>query len=288
MARGRVHRAAIATWVSRFLLLGPIARAFRPGRKLDESPVLAGPQGCGKSTALRKLLPDSEPDWFADGLHLAAEPKTRAEALLGRVIIEASEMAGATRADLESLKAFLTRTDDGSVRLAYRRNPETMLRRCIIVGTTNADSSLPNDVTGNRRFVVIDVAAGPDGVEGLRSYLDTNRAQLWAEALAVHGAGSDPIRLPEGLGSAQAEANERHRRSDSVLEDAVAMLKPRTSARLKELMVAADVVAVNAPPDMRTEFRFASALRLNGWVREHTRMGARWSRVIAQTALDVP
>ena len=74
-------------------------------------------------------------------LHLASEPKARAEALLGRVLVECSEMAGSGRADLESLKAFLTRTDDGSVRLAYRRNPETMLRRCIIAGTTNSSES---------------------------------------------------------------------------------------------------------------------------------------------------
>ena len=196
------------TWAGRFLLLGPVARAFRPGRKLDESPVLAGPQGCGKSTALRKLLPPEHPEWFADGLHLASDPKTRAEALLGRVIVEASEMAGATRADLESLKAFLTRTDDGSVRLAYRRNPETMQRRCIIAGTTNSSESLPNDVTGNRRFVVVDVATGPDGVEGLRSYLDTNRAQL-----VGRGAGRARGRVrpdpPTGRARTRASGSER-------------------------------------------------------------------------------
>ena len=273
-----VERSPLTTWVSRFLLLGPVARAFQPGRKLDESPVLAGPQACGKSTALRMLLPEDQPDWFADGLHLAAEEKKRAEALLGRVIVEASEMAGSNRADLESLKAFLTRTDDGSVRLAYRRNPERMLRRCIIVGTTNSSESLPNDVTGNRRFVVVDVEAGPDGVDGLRRYLDTNRAQLWAEALAVHKDGSDPIRLPEELAPAQAEANERHRRSDTIIEDAVASLIPRTDARLQELMVAASVVSPNATPDRRTELRFAAALRLGGWTRFRTRKGPRWSK----------
>ena len=46
-------------------------------------------------------------------------------------------MAGSMRAELESLKSFLTRTDDGAVRLAYRRNRETTPRRCTIVGTAN-------------------------------------------------------------------------------------------------------------------------------------------------------
>ena len=106
----------LAQWAGRFVFLGPVARAYKPGTKLDEMPVLIGPQGCGKSTALRLALPPDRPEWFADGLHLAADPRSRAEALQGRVIVEAAEMAGSTRAELEGLKAFLSRTDDGAVR----------------------------------------------------------------------------------------------------------------------------------------------------------------------------
>ena len=84
---------------------------------------------------------------FSDGLNLAAHPKERAEALQGKVYVEASEMAGATRAELESLKAFVSRQNDGSVRLAYRRDPESTPRRCIIVGTSNNMNCLPNDPT---------------------------------------------------------------------------------------------------------------------------------------------
>lgn len=124
-------------WASRFIFLGCVCRTMTPGIKLDEMPVLIGPQGIGKSTALRLVLPPDMPDLFNDGLHLAADPRIRAEALQGRAIVEASEMAGSTRAEMESLKAFLSRTDDGGQRMAYRRNPEAMPRRCIIVGTSN-------------------------------------------------------------------------------------------------------------------------------------------------------
>ena len=68
-------------------------------------PVLIGEQGIGKSALLRELLPPQYPEWFSDGLHLADYPKVRAEALLGRVIVEVSEMAGSTRAELQSLKS---------------------------------------------------------------------------------------------------------------------------------------------------------------------------------------
>ena len=76
------------------------------GAKLDEMPVLTGPQGIGKSSALQLALPPEQPGLFADGLHLADYPQQRAEALQGRVIVEAAEMAGKDRAELESLKVF--------------------------------------------------------------------------------------------------------------------------------------------------------------------------------------
>ena len=92
----------------------------------------------GSQRFLRNILPDEyRNEWFGDGLHLAADRKTRVEALQGRVIVEAAEMAGSTRAELESLKAFLSAQDDGNVRLAYRHNPEPSPRMCIIVGTAN-------------------------------------------------------------------------------------------------------------------------------------------------------
>ena len=208
----------LTKWASVFVLLGAVWRTYEPGTKLDEMPVLNGEQGCGKSTALRLLLPPEHPEWFADGLHLASDPRTRVEALQGRVIVEASEMAGITRAELESLKTFLSRTDDGSTRLAWRRNPETMLRRCVFVGSTNNRNCPPNDPSGNRRFVVVNVRATERGAAGVRRYLGTNREQLWAEAHYLYRMGI-PAHLPENLKDLQSEANEEHRRRDDILED---------------------------------------------------------------------
>ena len=209
---------ALAAWASKFIFLGAVTRAFTPGAKLDEMPVLVGGQGIGKSTALKVALPDDKPDWFADGLHLAASAKDRAEALQGRVIVEASEMAGSNIAELESLKAFISRTDDGSIRLAFRHNPETLLRRCIIVGTTNDPQPLPNDSSGNRRFVPVILKGG--NPHKIREYLHDNRSQLWAEALAYYHDGQE-ARLPDNLKTAQATAAEKARRGDEILENAV-------------------------------------------------------------------
>ena len=211
------ERLPLAEWAGRFMVLGAIWRAYHPGLKLDEMPVLIGKGGLGKSTCARFLLPDDRDEWFSDGLNLAADSKVRAEALQGRVIAEVGEMQGATRADMESLKAFLSRTDDGAVRLAYRKDPELLLRRCVIVGTADRNEPLPND-QNLRRFVPVYLDDGrPDLI---REYLYRNRKQLWAEALQMYRQGVE-ARLPDHLKGLQAEATDQARSRDTVIEDAV-------------------------------------------------------------------
>ena len=144
----------LAQWGSVYILLGTIQRSYEPGVKLDEMLVIIGPPGIGKSTLLRHLLPPHLQALFSDGLDLAADAKERVEALQGRAIVEIGEMAGARRADLESLKTFLSRTDDGNVRLAYRHNPEPMPRMANLVGTADRSDPLPDD-DNVRRFVPV-------------------------------------------------------------------------------------------------------------------------------------
>ena len=91
---------ALVRWASLSIPLAAVWRTYRPGTKHDELVILAGPQGCGKSTALRSLLPPEPVTWFSDTLDLGGRTKERAEALQGRVIVEAAELAGVTRADI--------------------------------------------------------------------------------------------------------------------------------------------------------------------------------------------
>ena len=208
----------LVAWAARSILLVACLRTLRPGVKHDNVPVLIGPQGCGKSTALAHLLAKPDRDaWFTDALRLAAGEKSRVEALQGAVIVEAAEMSGATTADIESLKAFLSRTND-RVRLAYRRNPEANPRRCSIVGTANGSVVLPNDPTGNRRFVAIPIRAGDPA--RVREWLAQHRLQLWAEAWERARNGEKAWMQPH-LRAAQEALNETVRNSDPILEDAV-------------------------------------------------------------------
>ena len=115
-----VHEGPLTFWASRYPFVGALQRAYRPGCKIDEFPVLVSGQGAGKSAFVKALLPDE--DWFGDSLDLSASVKEQAESMAGRVIIEVSEMVGSGRLDIERMKAFLARSDDGQHRAAYARS----------------------------------------------------------------------------------------------------------------------------------------------------------------------
>ena len=116
---GEIHEDLLR-WASRSVLMGVVIRTDHPGEKHDEMVVLVGPQGIGKSTAWAWLLP-GEPQralWFSDGLSFHDDQKAKAEALQGMVLVEASEMTGSTKAEVETIKKFLSRTND-NIRLTY-------------------------------------------------------------------------------------------------------------------------------------------------------------------------
>ena len=262
----------LAAWVSRYLFLGAIQRTYEPGCKLDQIPVLIGPQNTGKSTVLRASLPPNDEaaglvDLFSDGLHLAALPKERAESLEGRVLVEVAEMSGATRADLESLKAFLTRTDDGDHRKAYARHAESSPRRCIIAATADNNRVLPNDPAGNRRFVAIEITKSTGAAE---AFMAAERDQLWAEAIQRYRKG-ERANLPRSYATIQAAANETQR-ADDVLEDRIAGMRYELNGKTPSEIAAE--LGFGAVKVLRADqMRIATALTQNGFEKRAERRG---------------
>lgn len=128
----------LSIWASTYLVLGPLQRTIQPGSKLDEFPVLIGEQNIGKSATLSSIVPPHIPGLFSDGFRWDARDKEQVEATLGAAIVEVAEMGGRGRAELENMKATISRQDDGFVRLPWRRNTEPLPRRFVFVGTTRA------------------------------------------------------------------------------------------------------------------------------------------------------
>lgn len=91
-------------------------------------------------------------------------------------------MGQLSKAEVESVKAFLTRTEE-RFRPAYGRNEIVYPRQCVFAGTTNRSEYL-KDETGNRRFWP--VTATKVDTSGLSAVRD----QLWAEARHRFDAGA--------------------------------------------------------------------------------------------------
>ena len=213
--------AELLRLASRLPIRAAIRRAFHPGWKFDIMVILKGSQGCGKSTFWKELLPDSE--FFSDDLNLAAPSKERIEQITGKVIVESAELRGMSKAEISSLKSFVSRTND-YYRRPWGRGSEDHPRLCVMVGSTNYDECLPNDPSGNRRFLVVPVEKkGPGNAAKTKAYLDTNREQIWAEALAIDKeVKGEDVYLPEPLEEKQAEENEKYRSSpNEIFEEAL-------------------------------------------------------------------
>ena len=252
----------LTRWASRYLCLGAVQRTYEPGCLLREIPILIGAQDSGKSQLLRNLLPPDQPDWFSDQLCVSEPSQKQVESILGRAIVELSELMGFRRADLESLKAFISRRDDGAIRLSYRRDPETALRRCILVGTSNDQECLPNDPSGNSRFVPIECPKSSH----VEPYLDERRDQLWAEAMALYLKGQR-ANLPRNMKDMQKEQAETHRRKDQVVEDAIEGIVADGPFTISEICAKADT----EQRDTRAVNRLCQGLRLLGWTKKRGR-----------------
>lgn len=136
--------------VSRKSFTAAVARAMVPGFKYDYMPILAGPQGLGKSTFLR-LMGKS---WYSDSL-TTFEGKDAMELIQGIWINEVGELTGMSKSESNAVKQFLSRTED-IYREAYGKRTMPYPRRCVFFGTTN-DTEFLRDRTGNRRFWPVDV-----------------------------------------------------------------------------------------------------------------------------------
>lgn len=182
-------------------LVSAVARVSEPGCKADHMLVLEGPQGLGKSTALRVLAGGP---WFADtGIILG--DKDSYQALRGVWLYELAELTSPRGRDVERVKAFLSSASD-RYRPSYGRVTKEFPRHTVFAGSTN-DGAYLSDPTGARRFWP--VACGTIDLAALRQ----DRAQLWAEAAERYRAGAswhlDTAELQATATEVQLERTER-------------------------------------------------------------------------------
>lgn len=193
--------------VTRKAFAAAVARIYKPGCKYDYVLVIVGDQGIGKSTTLAKM----GGDWFSDSMQTLTG-KEALEQIQGSWLIELGELAGLRRADVDAIKHFVSKRED-RFRVAYGKRVEHFPRRCVFFGTTNEEDFL-RDVTGNRRFWVVN-CKGARGRIDFQTYLTpATVAQLWAEAKERYAQG-EPLYLAEdGLEEEARIIQDKHLEKD--------------------------------------------------------------------------
>lgn len=252
----RYHRAVGAKF-----LIAAVRRVRHPGCKFDHMLVLEGAQGIGKSRACRALFGDA---WFSDAIPPDLTSKDAAMALLGVWCLEFAEIEHLIRAEVETIKAFLSRSVD-RYRPPYGKTYVERPRQGVLIGTTNADDYL-RDATGNRRIWPVRCrTADPD-------WIALNREQLWAEA-AAREAWGETIWLDDNEVQEQATTAQSERMAEDLWGDAIAeWLRSRVEVRMADVLTGA-VGMTKEKLDKRAEMRVGGILRGLGWKRGQGRRG---------------
>lgn len=170
--------------VARKVLAAAVARVYEPGVKWDHTLVLHGPEGFGKSMWIERMASVGLPERRT--YHYTLGPINSKDTLLGMHmswVVVADEGHSLRKSDNDSLKEFLTRTND-VFRMPYDRDTVVHPRQCVIWSTTNDDTFLRRQ-EGNRRFLMIRCLERFD-IDAMTTDLVD---QLWAEAVTMYKAG---------------------------------------------------------------------------------------------------
>jgi hypothetical protein len=247
--------------VSRCFMVGAVRRMRSPGHKFDTMPVLLGPQGWNKSTAVRTLFGD---EWFSDADLGDLGNKDAAMLLRGIWVQEFAEIDGLRRADVNTLKAFCSRAVD-RMRDPFDRVVSDVPRRCVFIGTANEEGYL-KDGTGNRRFWPLTLASEIEVTPIAR-----DRDQLWAEAARMESEGASDV-LPRELWAVAAERQAEQTSAD-----------PWVDLVAKHLRERADDDIDPKPADRAFTSELLEALGYGG--RQATKAAAQRLRVVMVNGL---
>ena len=211
---------------AKVLLIGLVERTYKPGSKHDEAPVLIGAQGGGKSTFCEELLPPEYLGWHRTLDNIQAEVQKRVERIDAAAIVEFAELR--VLGGYGEVKNFLSDRAD-SYRLPYARQPQTVKRRWVGIATANDEGEgvLPDDPTGNRRYVAVKVnppgSTSEEQSAHVREYLGKHRTQLWAEAKARYDRGEKSF-ISGGFEKERDVMNTSYTRANQPLEQIAADL----------------------------------------------------------------
>lgn len=238
-------------------LISAVARALRPGCKVDTMLILEGEQGIKKSSAVAALFGE---EYVLNGLRVF-HGQEAGLSVQGRWAVDMGELGGMGKADVRDVKHFLSLTMD-NYRPLFGKHFVNRPRRVVFIGSTNEQGYL-KDPTGARRFWP--VACRKVDLK----LLETSRDQLWAEAVQMLNAGK-PWWIEKGSYLDQeATVAQAERYSEDVWGPAIEKFLTQPDTVMRGCVTAAEVltgIGVSTYQQTRdAEMRVTGHLTHIGW-----------------------
>ena len=139
-------------------------------------PVLIGSQGCGKTTFLRRLLPQELREYYLDHLNLSNK-FDKEMALTNNLLVNLDELEAIRPSQQSALKQTLSKNKVNG-RPIFGKTQEDRPRYASFVSTTNNPHPL-TDATGSRRFICLSTPKG----QLIDNTGDIDYKQLYAQVL---------------------------------------------------------------------------------------------------------
>ena len=158
-------RSAVAHWLQMDTLHGN-----------ECVPTLIGSQGCGKTTFLRRLLPQHLRQYYLDHLNLSNK-FDKEMALTNNLLVNLDELEAIRPSQHAALKQTLSKSKVNG-RPIYGCAQEDRLRFASFVATTNNPHPL-SDATGSRRYICIQIPQG----QYINNVGEIDYEQLYAQVL---------------------------------------------------------------------------------------------------------
>lgn len=195
-------------------LSGVFVNYFTENDKSDEILILQSGQGTGKTTAIEYHLLKPFRDYVVKNFQWNSNNKDEMIKLATSFVIFDDELSAMKKSEVEELKKITSYTVINNVRAPYARTPENHIRRASFIGATN-NTSITNDSTGTRRFLILGVKA-----IDLDAVAKIDYDMLWSEAYNhFHIQGNkvhidfkqiEDSNMKYKCGSAEEEYLERH------------------------------------------------------------------------------
>jgi len=192
-------------------LLSAVCAAFnKNGVKAQGVLTIQGKQGKGKTTWMKRLLPETHNDWVSTEASINTKCKDSVKQNTVYWIVEWAELETTFKAaDISALRSYITRSED-DLRAVYATLSTVHLRRTVYAASVNNPQFL-KDPEGNRRFWVIATQGKLDS----RHNIDMQ--QVYAQVRVLWEGGEQIDLTPEE--SSMLKKNNKHHNEVSPIEE---------------------------------------------------------------------